>query len=67
MKNVNDLFKILGFATEVEKERIGGDIYWAKYWRNDLINNNYLVVLTGFLQYKLYTSDFSKSAFSVSN
>lgn len=55
---LNDLFIILGFSTDIEG---------TKYGTSNLLTYNYLIVLTGFLQYRLYTSDYSKSAFSVSS
>lgn len=55
---LNDIFIVLGFATDT----IDGN----KYGKSNLFNNNYLLVFTGYLQYTLYTSEYSKSAFSVS-
>lgn len=56
-KTLNDVFLVLGFATDVVEGR--------KYGHSNLFNNNYLVVFTGFIQYRLYTSDYSKTAFTV--
>ena len=55
---LNDTLTVLGLSTDMELSN--------KYGRSNLFNNNYLIVLTGLLQYGLYTSDYSKSAFTVS-
>lgn len=57
-RTLNDIFEVLGFSTDIQEG--------YKYGKSNLINNNYLIVFTGFIQYRLYTSDYSKSAFSVS-
>ena len=55
---LNDIFIVFGFATDTEEGN--------KYGKSNLFNNNYLIVFTGFIQYRLYTSEYSKKAFSVS-
>ena len=50
--------RVLGLAADIEEDN--------KYGKSNLINNTYLIVLTGYIQSKLYTSEYSKSAFSVS-
>jgi hypothetical protein len=57
-KTLENTLRVLGLAADIEKDN--------KYGRSNLINNTYLIVLTGFIQSKLYTSEYSKSAFSVS-
>eukprot|EP00345_Euplotes_harpa_P004216 CAMPEP_0168328666 /NCGR_PEP_ID=MMETSP0213-20121227/6642_1 /TAXON_ID=151035 /ORGANISM="Euplotes harpa, Strain FSP1.4" /LENGTH=158 /DNA_ID=CAMNT_0008331831 /DNA_START=585 /DNA_END=1058 /DNA_ORIENTATION=- len=55
-KQLNDVFNVLGFSTDYHDGK--------KYGTSNLFNNNYLVVFTGFIQYRLYTSEYSKSAFT---
>jgi hypothetical protein len=57
-KTLNDVFIVFGFATDIQEGN--------KYGQSNLFNNNYLIVFTGFIQYRLYTSEYSKNAFTVS-
>ena len=57
-KPVNEIFSVLGFNTTYDEERT--------YGKSRIANNNYLTLLTGLIQYRLYSSKYSQRAFSVS-